>query len=388
MAWVRQSIAAFVASSTTEASWLQKRVAVSSRHRCVGDELDETTTLADRATRTRASIVSVTFGPVGPFDAHEQRVVRDVASALAKGTPETAQAIESVQMSVTRLESLTEAVIAFPPELPPGTLGARDGGLGSLLDVLSHADLASFELCLPTRGLLSRDLVMAEVNFYRLLRSIVRSCELPAALLDDVDACLCRSLHSRLALEVLTHIASDDRLPEETRAEAARALWRLWDDTTYRLSEFFPALVATWEARRQVPVVLGTLMGATELYQLIGAGCDPGFVDWLVREDQPEEQAEAFREFLFGTTTEELQRLEERMTSDGRATISRDELTDDEQPRDACGPGDPAIALFDFFLTRHLQAAARRRMGLAGPTRTAEEYVMLHFLEERRAGRS
>jgi hypothetical protein len=44
--------------------------------------------------------------------------------------------------------------------------------------------------------------------------------------------------------------------------------------------------------------------------------------------------------------------------------------------------GDPALAMFEFFLSRHLQAAARRQADLPGPKRTAEEYVMLHYLEQ------
>ncbi len=35
--------------------------------------------------------------------------------------------------------------------------------------------------------------------------------------------------------------------------------------------------------------------------------------------------------------------------------------------------GDPALAMFEFFLSRHLQAAARRHGDIPGPKRTAEE---------------
>ena len=41
-----------------------------------------------------------------------------------------------------------------------------------------------------------------------------------------------------------------------------------------------------------------------------------------------------------------------------------------------------ALAMFEFFLSRHLPAAARRQADLPGPKRTAEEYVMLHYLEQ------
>jgi hypothetical protein len=61
--------------------------------------------------------------------------------------------------------------------------------------------------------------------------------------------------------------------------------------------------------------------------------------------------------------------------------VATDDLPEDERPR---APGaDPAVVMFEFFLLRHLQAAARRAGDLPGPRRTAEEYVMLRFLEER-----
>ena len=125
-----------------------------------------------------------------------------------------------------------------------------------------------------------------------------------------------------------------------------------------------------------------TLMGTSEMFQLLEAGCDEQFVDYLGREDHTEDEAAAFREFLFGTTTEQLARLEEKMRQDGRKVISADAATHSAKLHDACRrDGDPAVALFEFFLYRHLQAAARRQAELPGPKRTAEEYVMIHYLQ-------
>ncbi len=157
----------------------------------------------------------------------------------------------------------------------------------------------------------------------------------------------------------------------------------IWEQATYRVSDFFPVLQATWEARRRVPVTLGTLIGTAEMFGLIQAGCDERFVDYLVRPDHSEDEAAAFREFLFGATTEQLDRVRAEMSGTGKSVIGKDELSTENMPLDAhTFGGDPALTMFEFFLSRHLQAAARRQADLPGPKRTAEEYVMLHYLEQ------
>jgi hypothetical protein len=157
---------------------------------------------------------------------------------------------------------------------------------------------------------------------------------------------------------------------------------QLWDHTTYRVSDFFPVLEATWDARRHLPATFGTLMGTSEMFRLIQSGCDERFVDYLVRPEHTEDEAAAFREFLFGATTEELLRIEAELRGSGRDVIAAHEVNGSESVRDACAMGgDPGLAMFEFFLSRHLQASARRQADLPGPKRTAEEYVMLYYLE-------
>ncbi len=159
------------------------------------------------------------------------------------------------------------------------------------------------------------------------------------------------------------------------------ALAQLWERADYRLSDFFPVLAATWDARRRVRATLGTLMGTAEMFRLMQEGCDPRFVDYLERADCTEDEAAAFREFLFGIFTEQLSELEAQLRCGQKQLISLDDLGDTTRCRDAPMDGDPALAMFDFFRSRHLQATARRRAGLPGPKRTAEEYVMLDYLE-------
>ena len=53
------------------------------------------------------------------------------------------------------------------------------------------------------------------------------------------------------------------------------------------MSEFFPVLEATWEARARVRVVGGSLMGTSEMFQLLTMGCDERFVSLLTEQLTP-----------------------------------------------------------------------------------------------------
>lgn len=327
-----------------------------------------------------------TFGPHGPFDTEEQAVIRAVfAAAQDAARPEAPSLLAAVQGRIDLLEQLGAAIDAFPSLLRPQTLGQVTRDLDSLVELVSRSDLSNFDMVLPTKALLGRDLVMAEVNFYRLLRLVCHEglAEADAArLAPQVDQLLCICLYARLAEDVLKHIASDRTVPDLLRHRAVRALVQIWEHNTYRVQDFFPMLKATWDARRRVPATLGTLMGTSELFGLLCQGADPEFVECLTGAEQTTEVAEAFREFLFGARTEQLRALEAELAASGRAVCGPQELADKGQLADAhASAGDPSMAMFEFFLSRHLQAAARRLTGRPGPKRTAEEYVMLRFLE-------
>ena len=119
----------------------------------------------------------------------------------------------------------------------------------------------------------------------------------------------------------------------------------------------------------------GTLAGTQEIFELFQHGCDPQFVDYFTRPDPSENEVEAFREFLFATTAEELGRLEKQMIDTGTNSIALDRSTpiaDDE----------PTMVFYEFFRSRHLLATARRLANLPGPKRTAEGYVMISYLRQ------
>lgn len=330
--------------------------------------------------------MTIEFTEHGPFDHQERALVVAVIAAIeASSTKSKGRLLETMQLNIRQLERLGEVLKEYPSLYSEQELGSRTRNLRSLLDNLSKSTPSNFDMFLPTRALVSRTLVIGEMNFYRMLRFVCHEAlddERVAQLEPLVNRHLCHCLYTRLAEMVLIDIASDGTLSRALRNKAALSLMQIWEQTTYRVSDFFPVLEATWEARRRVPATLGTLMGTAEMFQLLEAGGDERFVEYLGRENHTEDEALAFREFLFGTTTEQLARLEAKMAEEGQRIITADAAHDNARLHDACRQqGDPAVALFEFFLFRHLQAAARRQADLEGPKRTAEEYVMLHYLQ-------
>ena len=231
--------------------------------------------------------LSPTLGPHGPFDPEEQQLILQVVQAVSQeSNPDLLAAMCS---QTQQLEELGRVINRYPSTLGEQRLGVRYRNLDSLVDRLGGCGLSRFDMYVPTRAQLGRGLIMAEVNFYRLLRLICSQAlpeENSKALQERVDASLCKSLYARLAEEVLRHIVSDPKLSGNEWRPAVLALVEIWDRNRYRLQDYFPVLQATWDARRRVPATLGTLMGTSEMFGLMREGGDPSFVEALTAAEQ------------------------------------------------------------------------------------------------------
>jgi hypothetical protein len=323
------------------------------------------------------------FIEAGPFDEMEQATIRAVHGAITDLDPASPFA-GTLRRNVMLISELSELLSRYPSVFDTQSLGKRQRSLDSLIEMLSRADLSNFEVFLPTRSLLGRTLIMAEMNFYRFLRFVSTEAlgeERAQEFLPRTDEHLCHCIYTRLAGDLLTSISSDSSIAAEIRRRAVLSLLHVREQVAVRIADFMPLLQATWDARRNVVVAGGTLMGTAEMFQLLERGCDGRFVDLLVRPDHTENEAAAFREFLFGVTTEELSELEMAQAETAMQSASIEGLSHMHTPPSLDDTvGDPTLAMFEFFLSRHLQAAARRQGDLPGPKRTAEEYVMIQFL--------
>lgn len=314
-----------------------------------------------------------------PLRADELELVQHVVEELEQSRSE--DAFDSVRMIRHQLHSLrmyAALLERYPSPLQDQVLYGKRRGLDTLVDQMVAADLATFPFRAPTQALVGRSMNMAQINFLRMVWHLTGSLEDEgvARHLREVAARRLRTaVHTRLVEEVLVDVVTDASVDREVRAQGVRSLANLWGNRlTWRVHEFFPILDATWEARLRVRVVGGSLAGSSELVQLMTEGADEEFVDFFTSGGYGAVELEAFREFLFGTSSEELQRLSRRMADEGLTSIELDSRVND-------AARDSGSILFEFFRSRLLHCSSRRVAGLPGPRHTAEGYVIVAWLQ-------
>ena len=322
----------------------------------------------------------IRYGPHSPFDEEERSTIEAIFKRVLECDEPAAREMEmAIKRQMACLEWLGEVVSEYPSPLLEQTLGNRRRELQTLVETLSQTTPANFEFYVPTRALLGRALVMAESNFYRLLRHVCHDLlgdEQGRRLRKEATQRLAICLYTKLTEEALSAIATDAKVEDDIRSKAVEKLAHIWERRlTYRVRDFFPMLSATWEARQRITAIGGTLGGTQEMFDLFKAGCDPRFVEYFTRPNLREGELEAFREFLFGESTEELNRMAKEMAAtNSSSTLLKDSATDTDR--------DPATVFYESFGARHLRAGVRRLANLPGPKHTAEAYVLIFHLDK------
>jgi hypothetical protein len=149
------------------------------------------------------------------------------------------------------------------------------------------------------------------------------------------------------------------------------------------VDDFAPPLESAWEARSKVLPVLGTLLGTHEVFRLFREARDKRFVDYFSEDDIDEERLFAFEEFLFGLSHEEIARLRLHMAETDSTCISLDAARNLLGASSQTLPehGKSPEALYTSYKKRRVNAAHRVLTSAPGPKKTAEEYVMVAFLQ-------
>ncbi len=316
-----------------------------------------------------------------PMQLDEVHVVQQVLVELTQQT-ERREIAKAIHEQATSLDAFGDLLARYPSPLAEQRLGQKRRGLETLVTALCTTDRTGFHMRAPTQAIVGRALNMAQMNFFRLMWhgcSLITDGERASQLRERTAVFLRTSVYTQLVEEVLSELATDELLDQTLRARAVRQLALLWAHRlTWRVSSFFPVLESTWEARSRVRVVGGTLLGTTEMVQLFTEGADARFVDLLTDRNHAEEELLAFREFLFGRSSEELDQLVARMARDQRTSVQLDSEVGQlagSRERDA------GSLFYEFFQERLLQANARRVANLPGPKHTAEGYVLLGWLQ-------
>jgi translation initiation factor 2 beta subunit (eIF-2beta)/eIF-5 len=320
------------------------------------------------------------------FDSAEATIMSDAMIALSKHAP-TDAAILSKRIS--QLQILNQIVYDSPSLSSQETLGGITRSPQSLVKHLTTSDGLIGDLDLPVKATLQRCFLLAKIQLFRgLVKSFSPICDKhpdefkPLAV--DLRAELAQSIYTQMAEDLLLALLRKPTVKIPTKRRAARQLIQIWDNATVEIDDFCPLLESAWHARNRVNPGLGSLLGTTEYFRLVAEDCSDSFLDFFARDGVSEAENQAFAEFLFGLTWDELETLRNEMkrqqidVSD-EAWAAKVLGREIEHDCDDSNNIDP-IALYRSYTRRQLAADYRIVSGKPGPRRTAESYLMIYLL--------
>ena len=289
-----------------------------------------------------------------------------------------------VHQNLGRLGWLAQITRSYPSLLGYEVLGRRVRTAETLVASLITMDRAASELELPAKAAVGRAFLIAKIQFFRSVMMALRQWLrlVPAGMLDDLSFELDQAVYTKLGEEVLLGLIYDEDLDKDVKHRAAQVLLGLWERPILtEVTDFSPTLESTWHARNELVPSLGVLTGVSELFRLAQSQVAAEFLDFFARDDLSGEEHQAFREFLFGLLSEELERISEVMNEEGlsvcdRALVERvlgSDATRFLEVRDS-------VSMYRAYRRRSLATEYRRVSGANGPRQTAEGYIMAHLI--------
>jgi hypothetical protein len=315
------------------------------------------------------------------FDEPERALVAEVLDVIRRANREQHRALRG---SLTRLTKLAE-LIRDSPSMASGwhARGSRAFSGETLIELLCRVPDYDLDLNIPTKAVLGQGYLIAKINFFKALGYALEPLGKPE-LAQAIEAELGQSIYSKLAEELFVSIVTDSDAAADVKAGAARFLFRIWEERLLiEVDDFAPVLESVWQARTKVLPVLGTMMGTHEIFDLFQKARDSRFLDYFSGDDVSEEQLLAFEEFLFGLSHEQIVKVREHLRQTAAACVSVEEahaMLDHTKPSwvpQADGPQ----AFYTSYKKRRVKAHYRELTGAPGPKKTAEEYVMIAFIQ-------
>ncbi|MBL4632811.1 MAG: hypothetical protein JKY56_03010 [Kofleriaceae bacterium] len=357
------------------------------------------------------------------FDTEENRVVQSALNLLQVHCPNDA---DLLQGKIGQLQLLNANVANCQSLQLSETLGGQERNQASLVAHLTQSDGLAGDLDLPIKATLQRTFLLAKIQLFRAFVTATSgiassgvassdrdnsdrgssgsdesggdgsggdeaaSAEEIATIATDLREELAQSIYTQMAEDLLLALLRKPCVEVHIKERAAQLLIQIWDNATLEIDDFCPFLEAAWHARNRVHPGLGCLLGTTEYFRLVAEDCPDQFLDFFARDGVSEAENQAFTEFLFGLTWEELETLR------GELKAQKIDVCDEQWAAGVLGRPiehdcddadniDP-IALYRSYTRRQLAADFRIRSGTPGPRRTAESYLMIYLLDRDELG--
>lgn len=303
-------------------------------------------------------------------------------------TDEARESARYLRLIMEQIKSLRNLFVSYPSIIQEQQVAGETLGLQALVDSICRANPYTIEIYVPSRATVGRTYQVAKFNLNRLLARIANH-HMPdgpskTLVVEGLMRLVRRAVISIIAEDVLVSIASDEHLELNIRRKAVYVLADLWENRTLRtIEDFSPFLDSVWEAKTRVTVSYGTLSGTSEILGLMREGCDPAVIDYFTRDEITEEERQALMELLFNTTSEELAALRRYMGRSRKQVLGPDDVAQifnvpvSHLHRTITGEQD----IFFTFRERQVNAYHRLLHNVPGPKKTAEEYLMIYYLQ-------
>ena len=319
------------------------------------------------------------------LDRHETELVEQALNAVMARSPDDAAILQGL---IGELHATSELLDRQRPLRRPTALGGEARNEGTLIEHLCTLDGLSGDLALPLKATLSRTYLLTKINFLRgFVKATSALVDVPTAarMTHELREEVAQSIYTLLAEELFLALLRKPDVTRRTKQRAADQLITIWDDAALEIDDFAPLLESAWHARNRSNATYGTLLGTTETFRLGTEDCSPEVLDFFGRDEMSVDESQAFEEFLFNMTSEELAQLRTAMqqhhvgavTPAWAAEILGRPIEDLEHSHEI----DP-MALYRSFQRRQLAADFRLMSNAPGPRRTAEGYLMVYLLDQ------
>ncbi len=307
------------------------------------------------------------------------------------GTEEAMHSGRHLKRVIDQLVRLRQVVTSYPSIVVPHKVAGQPRDVYTLTDAICSSNPYSIEAYMPTRAVVGRSYLVAKFNFFRLLSKIVRyhldEGKEKEGLIKELHMFTLEAVFTVIAEDILISIASDHRLNIDLRRKSTYLLADLWEHRTSRsVKDFFPFLESIWSAKTRIKITYGTLSGTTEILALMREGCASEVIDYFTREQISDNERNALLELVFNSTYEELETMRKWMKVHDQHVLSPSDVAMifnvplSRLHQTISTPKD----MFFTFRERQVMSYHRSMQDLPGPKRTAEEYLMIYFLDQNR----
>jgi hypothetical protein len=317
------------------------------------------------------------------LDEGEEAVVLEGLKVLGRAGSPQAPFIEDALARLGRAADLVRSC----PSIQRSFRGRKDVSSETLIELLCRLPDYDLDLHVPTKAVLGQAYLVAKINFFKGLGYALEGAGASGDLLDRVDVEAGQSIYTKLGEELFLSIVTDPHGSKAVKVRAARALFEIWENRlSAEIDDFAPVLESVWVARNQMRPVLGTLRGTHELLRMLASTQDHRFLDHFTENDVSDEEVQAFEEFLFGISHEEIQKLRAHLEEKAAAAVSQEDARGIlGRNKESWVPVGGPQALYSSYKKRKVKSNYRVLTNIDGPKKTAEEYVMTSFLEKESA---